>query len=68
MKPFTKEFFVHESLICSRSEFFEKAVHGEWKEPTERKVPLPEIEPSVFLTYMNIIYVGNRHALLLTRD
>ncbi|KAG9199448.1 hypothetical protein G6514_008513 [Epicoccum nigrum] len=58
MKPFTKEFFVHESLICSRSKFFQKAVHGEWKESEERKVSLPEDEPSVFLTYLNILYAG----------
>lgn len=68
MKPFTKEFSVHESLICSRSEFFEKAVHGEWKESEERKVSLPEDEPSVFLTYLNILYVSSLYVLSSAQD
>jgi hypothetical protein len=66
IKPFTKEFFVHENLICSRSELFQKAVNGDWRESEERKVTLPEDEPSVFLTYLNILYVSSTHVLSFT--
>ncbi|KAF2998517.1 hypothetical protein E8E13_004340 [Curvularia kusanoi] len=55
-ESFTKDFFVHEALICSYSPFFQNAMKKEWKESEERKVTLPEDEPNVFLTYMKIIY------------
>ena len=67
-EPFIKEFSVHESLICSRSKFFQKAMNGKWKESEDRQVILAEDEPSVFLTYLDILYVSSTHVLSLTQD
>lgn len=52
---------MHETLICSRSKFFREASNGQWKESGERKIALAEVEPSVFLTYLDILYVSNKH-------
>ncbi|KAJ8115592.1 hypothetical protein OPT61_g2802 [Boeremia exigua] len=51
-----KEFFVHQALICGRSEFFSKAMSGQWKEAASREVPLPEDEPDVFALYLKLLY------------
>lgn len=67
-EPFIKEFSVHESLICSRSKFFQKAMNGKWKESEDRQVILAEDEPSVFLTYLDILYVYRKHDGLFAQD
>jgi hypothetical protein len=53
-----QEFFVHQSLIVARSEFFAKALRGEWKEAHQRKVSLPDDEAEVFRLYLQLLYVG----------
>ncbi|KAF1929030.1 uncharacterized protein M421DRAFT_4847 [Didymella exigua CBS 183.55] len=39
------EFFVHQSLICLRSEFFVKALRGQGSASNERTVSLPDCDP-----------------------
>ncbi len=60
-----QEFFVHQSLICGRSEFFSNAMSGHWKETVNREVPLPEDEPDIFALYLKLLYVSavnfNKH-------
>jgi hypothetical protein len=53
-----QEFFVHQSLIVARSEFFAKALRGDWKEAHQRKVSLPDDEAEVFRLYLQLLYVG----------
>ena len=49
---------VHESMICEASEFFRMALNGPWIESSERKMRLPEVEPSIFNLYLNYLYRG----------
>ena len=50
-----QEFFVHQSLISARSEFFAKALRGDWKEAQEREVPLPDDEAETFRLYLQFL-------------
>ena len=49
-------FSVHENVICSSSEFFKKAMSGEWKESNERSIRLENDKPEVFQIYMHWLY------------
>lgn len=53
-----QEFFVHQSLISARSEFFAKALRGDWKEAQQREVSLPDDEAEVFRLYLQLLYIG----------
>ncbi|KAF1920341.1 hypothetical protein BDU57DRAFT_425817, partial [Ampelomyces quisqualis] len=55
----TREFGVHEALLTSRSEFFDKAMGKGWKEAEEKVVKLPEDDPDAFALYEQLIYTGN---------
>jgi hypothetical protein len=57
-EPGNKHFFVHQHLICPRSEFFKNAMKEEWKEAQERKVNLSEDEPDTFALYLELLYVS----------
>ncbi|OCK76077.1 hypothetical protein K432DRAFT_408480 [Lepidopterella palustris CBS 459.81] len=57
------DYTVHEDLICSRSRFFANAMRHDWKESSERLVPLPDDHPSTFAVYRTWLYSG----LLATR-
>lgn len=54
----TKEFHVHEGIICPRSGFFAKAMTEPWSEADERKVTLSAEEPNVFSLYLQLLYVS----------
>ena len=58
-EPGQKRFSVHESFICSRSEFFRRAMNGDWAEREERLVKLPEDDPETFGIYVNLIYTDS---------
>lgn len=45
-------------LLVARSDFFKKALSGEWKEATERVVNLPEEKPWIFAIYTHVLYTG----------
>lgn len=49
-------FSVHENLICSSSDFFNKAIQGDWKESGERLIRLREHSPDVFMIYLHWLY------------
>lgn len=57
-EPSQKTFIVHEGIICERSEFFRRAMNGNWAESSERVVKLPEDSAEIFGTYMNLVYTG----------
>jgi len=52
-----KDFYVHEGLICNRSDFFKNAMKEPWLELEERRVTLAEEEPDVFALYLELLYV-----------
>ncbi|KAK8166538.1 hypothetical protein IWX90DRAFT_433114 [Phyllosticta citrichinensis] len=61
-----KIFNVHETLLCSTSDFFKKALNGHWKESKDRLVSLPEEDPAIFKAYfewlmLNTLLIGSRH-------
>ncbi|KAH7393887.1 hypothetical protein DE146DRAFT_790242 [Phaeosphaeria sp. MPI-PUGE-AT-0046c] len=62
-----KGFLAHESVICAHSEFFRRAMKGNWAERKERLVKLPDDKPATFALYMNIVYTNVvAHAPLLS--
>lgn len=50
--------YVHEKLI-RRSDFFDRALKGEWKENQTRSVLLPDEDLDTFKSYMHWLYTGN---------
>jgi hypothetical protein len=57
-EPNQTRFTIHEGIICGRSEFFRRAMSGDWKEREEREIKLPEDDPQVFATYVNLAYTN----------
>ncbi|KAI4655937.1 hypothetical protein J4E93_000653 [Alternaria ventricosa] len=62
--PDQRQFLIHKTYICERSEFFRRAMNGNWTESKERIVRLPEDDPAAFEVYINLVYTG----LLLTKN
>ncbi|KAF2816902.1 uncharacterized protein BDZ99DRAFT_564724 [Mytilinidion resinicola] len=54
----SQDFLIHDSFLCKSSDFFAAALRGEWRESTERVVPLPAVLPEHFKLYYNWIYTG----------
>ncbi|KAH8644477.1 hypothetical protein IG631_01941 [Alternaria alternata] len=54
----TKDFIAHESFLTSRSEFFRRAMNGNWKEAETRIVNLPDDTAKTFACYLNYVYTG----------
>lgn len=51
-----EEFWVHQNILTSHSEFSKRATNGQWLESDERLVTLPEDRPDVFRLYLNLLY------------
>ncbi|CAO2656037.1 Nn.00g048400.m01.CDS01 [Neocucurbitaria sp. VM-36] len=51
-----EDFWVHQKILTSRSEFFKRATNGQWLESDERLITLPEDRPDVFRLYLNLLY------------
>jgi hypothetical protein len=49
---------LHEGIICARSEFFRRALGGNWAEREDRLVRFPEDCPKVFGIYVNFVYTN----------
>ncbi|KAJ9655667.1 hypothetical protein H2201_008747 [Coniosporium apollinis] len=54
--PDRKAFFVHEQLLRNVSRFFDAVTRNDWKESTERVVPLPVDDPDVFSLFVGWLY------------
>jgi hypothetical protein len=48
----------HESFLTTRSEFFRRAMNGNWTESDTRLFKLPEDDPKTFALYLNYAYTG----------
>ncbi|KAF3047659.1 hypothetical protein E8E12_011233 [Didymella heteroderae] len=53
-----QDFWVHENLFNSRSEFFRRTTKEEWVSSTPRTVSLPEDKPKAFQLYATLTYTG----------
>jgi len=50
---------VHENFIGAKSKFFAAACRKEWLDGVRKLVRLPEVESSIFKSYLNWIYTGH---------
>lgn len=49
-------FLVHKDIICAKSRFFAAAYSERWIEGKERKFRLPDVDASVFQSYLAWVY------------
>ncbi|KAJ5507469.1 hypothetical protein N7527_009612 [Penicillium freii] len=56
--PSKEHFYVHKSLICTSSLFFNRAMSGSWKGSEVQTLNLPEDDPNIFALYSHWLYVG----------
>lgn len=54
-----EHFVVHQSFLCAKSLYFEKALTGSFQEATTRFVRLPEFSPILFRIFVAWLYDGN---------
>jgi hypothetical protein len=62
-EPNHKDFIAHESFLTTHSEFFRRAMNGNWMEAETRIVKLPEDDAEVFAGYLNYIYTNQFTAM-----
>ncbi|KAF2124791.1 hypothetical protein P153DRAFT_400871 [Dothidotthia symphoricarpi CBS 119687] len=53
-----KKFLVHQDQLTISSEFFKKALSGDWEESSTRTVQLPETDVTAFGIYVKWLYSG----------
>jgi hypothetical protein len=53
-----KKYIVHTGLVTEWSEFFARALNGQWKESDENITTLPEDDQEVFELYLQLIYTN----------
>lgn len=51
-------FYVHQTVLCSRSPFFKSALasNSDWKERQEHRILLPDDDPTAFHLYIHWLY------------
>ncbi|KAF2831486.1 hypothetical protein CC86DRAFT_366840 [Ophiobolus disseminans] len=54
--PGKKIYHVHKALLTHHSEYFQKSLNGPWKEGTEQKVTLTDIEALTFEIILQWVY------------
>lgn len=52
------QFHVHEDTLCSLP-FFQAALHGHFKEATDKIISMPEDDPSKICALVEFLYTGN---------
>jgi hypothetical protein len=67
-EPDHTDFMAHESFLTARSEFFRRAMNGNWEEATTRVVKLPDDKSDTFGLYLNAIYTGELTTIRKTRE
>jgi hypothetical protein len=51
-------FYVHKSVLCKTSSFFQKATKSEWTASTPRPIDLSDEDPKIFQFYVQWLYSG----------
>ena len=55
-------------MICAKSKFFKAVCSEHWVEGKEKKVRLPEVDPSVFQGYLSWVYSTSLSIVGITTD
>lgn len=55
---FKDNFYVHEDVLCSSSDFFNAALSKGWKERRSGRIDLPDNDPEAFTIYARWLYTG----------
>ncbi|KAI4959674.1 hypothetical protein J4E86_003397 [Alternaria arbusti] len=66
--PNTEDFIAHESFLTSRSEFFRRAMNGNWQEADTRTINFPDDDPGIFALYLNHLYTGQLPITTKTKE
>jgi BTB/POZ domain len=61
-----KLWYIHEDLLCERSEYFKKAFKGSFKEGQEKEIHLAEIDPTAFGQLVDWVYGAPLHVTVST--
>ena len=56
--PSRKHFVVHKNLLTSKSDYFNKALNGSFKEAAEQSITFEELEPAAFALMIGWLYKG----------
>lgn len=59
---------VHKSFLTAWSEFFSRALNGDWKESETHTVDLTEDVPETFDMYLNLVYKNDLPVMTLDED
>ncbi|KZM22577.1 uncharacterized protein EKO05_0009545 [Ascochyta rabiei] len=59
---------VHESFLTARSEFFRRAMNGNWREPGTQIINLLDDEPEIFALYLNFVYKNGLPTIALLEE
>ncbi|KAF2706562.1 hypothetical protein K504DRAFT_504685 [Pleomassaria siparia CBS 279.74] len=54
----SQTFFVHERLVTDRAPFFQRAINEELRDSDDKIIELPDDSPTVFFTYLQLLYTG----------
>lgn len=55
--PIAEVFFIHRDIL-TRSEYFRKALYGDFREAEDQAVDLPEEDPAIFSFVVAFLYEG----------
>lgn len=62
-----KLWYIHEDLLCERSEYFKKAFQGGFKEGYEKEIYLTELDPKAFGLFVDWVYGAPLQVTVPTR-
>ncbi|KAF2117804.1 hypothetical protein BDV96DRAFT_597678 [Lophiotrema nucula] len=54
--PDRVKYYVLKAFLTHYSQYFNKSLNGPWKEAEDRKIALPDVEPTVFNIFVNWLY------------
>jgi hypothetical protein len=61
--PEKEHFVVHQSFLCAKSPYFDKALSGSFQEAITRLIRLPDTSPILFRIFVAWLYHGLLHYL-----
>ena len=61
-------FLVHKDIICAKSDFFSAARSERWQRGSQQTIRLPDVDPSVFQSYLSWVYSTSLNIAELTNE